>query len=144
MPLPEFAADGNLPVGCHLCSWEELVDRFGAGARRQDLLLELRTFIDVARNCGFAAVAVGGSFASQKDAPGDLDMLFVHQRNLDKSSLSVSCAQLLVNDTAFQTRTGHNAQNCPDEPETVASMVNLLGFDFKTGKERGMIMVRLR
>jgi hypothetical protein len=144
MAIPEFAEDGSLPVGCHLCIWEELVERFGAGARRQDLVQVLKGFIDVARDCGFAAVAVGGSFASAKDSPADLDMLFVHQRNLDKSTLSVTCAQLLVNDTAFQTRTGHNAQSCADEPDVVASMVSLLGYDYKTGKDRGIIMVRLR
>lgn len=141
MPIPAFVG-GILPKGCYPCTWDELVERFGFSQRRQDLVEALKGFMDTARNCGFPAVAVGGSFTTEKESPGDLDMLFIHPRHLDKSTLSVACAQLLVNDTAFHIRTGHNAQNCPDEPETVAYMVDQLGFDVKTGKDRGMIIVR--
>src|SRR6202521_6439193 len=123
MAIPDFVDDGTLPVGGHQCTWEELVERFGVGVRRQDLLVALLGFIETARDCGFAAVGVGGSFATTKPAPNDLDLLFVYQRHLDKGTLSVACAQLLVNDTAFHTRTGHNAQSCPDEPATVAQVV---------------------
>jgi hypothetical protein len=141
MPIPAFVG-GFLPKGCHACTWDELVERFGIGQRRQDLIDALKGFMEVARNCGFPAVAVGGSFPTEKESPGDLDMLFIHPRHLDRSKLSVGCAQLLVNDTAFHTRTGHNAQNCPDEPETLAYVVNQMGYDVKTGRDRGTIMVR--
>jgi len=60
----------------------------------------------------------------------------------DKSSLLVKCAQLLVNDAAFKRRTGHNGLNCPDDAETIDTLVFGLGLDLKTRIDRGLLLVR--
>jgi hypothetical protein len=141
MPIPPFV-EGRLPRGPHPCSWQELEERFSVGERRQDLTITLRGFVETARDCGFAGLVVGGSFATDAPNPGDLDLIFITQKNIDRSKLSVSCAQLLVNDTAFNIRTGHNAQNCTDDQEVVESLIYALGLDCKTGKDRGMLLLR--
>jgi hypothetical protein len=143
MPIPAFV-DGRLPPGTHPCTWDELEICLGAGERRQQLTLALRGFFDTARDCGFAGIAVGGSYVSQGPNPGDLDLLFITPRNFDRSNLQVMCAELLVNDTAFNRRTGHNGLNCPDDPETIDSLVHGLGHDLKTGRDRGMLLLRFQ
>jgi hypothetical protein len=141
MSIPVFV-DGRLPPGAHPCTWEEMESGFSFGERRQELTRALRGFVDTARDCGFAGIVVGGSYVCEGPNPGDLDLLFITPRNFDKSNLPVRCAELLVNDTAFQRRTGHNALNCPDDAETINSLVFGLGRDLKTGKDRGMLLVR--
>src|SRR5215470_4746334 len=142
MAIPALV-DGRLPPGPHPCTWEELEERFGAGHRRQELIIELRAFVQTAEECGFAGLAIGGSFPTDKPEPGDLDLLFITPENLDKGSLSIECAQLLVDNTRFRERTGHDALNCPDDQETIAALVSGLGYDWKSGKDRGMLLVRL-
>jgi hypothetical protein len=141
MPIPALV-DGRLPPGAHSCTWEELEARFSVGNRRHQLTLTLREFVDTARDCGFAGVAVGGSYASDNPEPGDLDLLFITPRYFDRSNLLVKCAQLLVNDAAFKRRTGHNGLNCPDEAEVITDLILGLGLDLKSGKNRGMLMLR--
>lgn len=141
MPIPALV-DGRLPPGPHPCTWGELEACFSVGERRQQLSVTLRGFVDTARDCGFVGVAIGGSFVSDNPEPGDLDLIFITPRHFDRSNIEVKCAQLLVNDAAFKRRTGHNGLNCPDDAESIDKLVSGLGFDLKTGKDRGMLMVR--
>jgi hypothetical protein len=143
MPIPAFV-DGRLPPGTHPCTWEELETCFSLGDRRQELTVALHGFFDSARDCGFAGIVVGGSYVSEGPNPGDLDLLFITPRNFDRSNLLLRCAELLVNDAAFKRRTGHNGLNCPDDAETIDSLVFGLGHDLKTGRDRGMLLLRFR
>ena len=140
--VPDFVDGTNLPPGGHRCSWEEVIRRFGRGPVRERLCIELKTYLDRAKNCGFLRVAIGGSFSTLKECPGDLDLLFIVPVGTVPAQLSRPCAQLL--DTAMSRPTfGHDFMYCPDNPETVQSLVIGLGYDTSSGKDRGMLIIDL-
>jgi hypothetical protein len=142
--IPDFVDGRRLPRGGHICTWDEVVARFGAGERRRRLCTEVRRFLEWARDCGFIAVGIWGSFTTAKREPGDLDFLFVTPRDLDRDMLSNHCAELLLDDASFKARYGHNAFNCPDQTDTLESLVQSLSYDYRANREQGMIIVELR
>jgi hypothetical protein len=81
MPIPAFTADGLLPAGVHDCTLEEVGQRFGAFKRtdaRCRLFERLEAFVTDLRASGLVvAIIVNGSFVTDKDAPGDIDLILV-------------------------------------------------------------------
>jgi hypothetical protein len=74
-PLDEY---GNLPVGIHLCTTEELAARFGSGSEeRATEMSELLLFIEAARKAGVRRLMVNGSFVTGKLVPNDVDVVFL-------------------------------------------------------------------
>ena len=71
--IPVFDANGNLPPGIHVATWDELVARFGANAQRQMLLSGLRAALLWLKDAGCLRVYVDGSFVTAKEEPGDYD-----------------------------------------------------------------------
>ena len=71
--LPPFDQRGNLPPGIHRATWQEIVDRFGTTARRQELLAGLRDALEALAAAGCPAVYLGGSFVTSKEDPEDYD-----------------------------------------------------------------------
>jgi hypothetical protein len=120
--IPDFVDGVNLPPGGHPCSWDELVDRFGCTPPRQTLCAELLEFINRAKDCGFVSVAIGGSFPTAKDGPGDLDLLFVVPPGTCPELLHDQCKELL--DSAMsRVRFGHDFMFCPNQPETLEHLI---------------------
>jgi hypothetical protein len=76
--LPEFDQYGNLPVGIHRCSIEELVERFGHGsAEREVEAKELMRFIEWAKLAGVRRLLVNGSYITSKLRPNDVDVVIL-------------------------------------------------------------------
>src|ERR1700676_3010297 len=74
MPIPELdPATGNLPVGVHDASWQELVAAFGSNDTRQRLLDGLRRALLALKAAGCQRAYVDGSFVTAKETPGDFD-----------------------------------------------------------------------
>jgi len=71
--IPPFDGGGNLPPGIHDATWEEIVDRFGSNARREELLIGLQETLVSLRNAGCSRAYLDGSFVTAKDEPGDFD-----------------------------------------------------------------------
>ena len=71
--IPVFDANGNLPPGLHVATWDELVARFGANAQRQMLLSGLRAALLWLKDAECLRVYVDGSFVTAKEEPGDYD-----------------------------------------------------------------------
>jgi hypothetical protein len=65
---------GLLPVGEHLASWDEVVERFGWNAWRRRLLDGLADGLDLLAAAGCRRVWLNGSFVTAKDEPGDFDV----------------------------------------------------------------------
>ena len=42
MPIANFQANGNLPLGIHLATWQEVQETFAFNPRRQKLLSGLK------------------------------------------------------------------------------------------------------
>lgn len=76
--LPPFNERGDLPPGIHQAPWPEIALRFGEGIVRQRLLRTLRHLYALAIRTGhLERFLVFGSFVTDKDAPGDLDVVLV-------------------------------------------------------------------
>ena len=72
--LPDFDEVGNLPPGVHEATWDEFVQRFGWTSRRCELIDGLKSALEPLREAGCRRVFVNGSFVTDKDEPGDIDV----------------------------------------------------------------------
>ena len=78
MPIPALNVHGLLPKGIHDCSMEEIRALFSSTDRRHKrakLFKNLETFIGWIRpvKC-FKFIYIDGSFVTDKDVPGDIDI----------------------------------------------------------------------
>lgn len=72
----EFDSRGLLPAGCHVCrGWKAFGRSFAFNAHRERQLARLHGFIrdELAPAARGLEFLVGGSFLSDKPAPGDID-----------------------------------------------------------------------
>jgi hypothetical protein len=135
----------NLPPGAHRCSLDEIELRFGQGMRRQQLFQQLRHLLRRGMGCGFIWAAIGGSFATSKPEPGDLDITWFAMPGVTKDTVREECIQLM-DDTRAKQELGHNMMYIaldPNDPSKMERFILLLGFDLKTRKDRGMLLVAL-
>lgn len=72
--IPGFDEHGNLPSGVHEAHWDEIVPRFGWTSRRRELLAGLKRALKPLREAGCQRIYVNGSFVTDKDEPGDIDV----------------------------------------------------------------------
>ncbi|MBS4959104.1 MULTISPECIES: DUF6932 family protein [Clostridium] len=82
MGFPEFTPNGILPEGIHKANLEEIRERFcsyGDVERRELLFKSLYSYIqDVSKHKVNFYVCIDGSYVTQKDSPGDLDVLILY------------------------------------------------------------------
>lgn len=71
--IPEFSADGTLPPGLHLSTWDELYRRFGTKEHRRRLLAGLKAALESFRAAGCQTAYVNGGFVTSTDFPNDFD-----------------------------------------------------------------------
>lgn len=87
MPVPPFRDDGWLPVGHHVATWDEVVERFGGdlGSQRAMLTDSLLRFRDALRGFGVSGtLIIDGSYVSLKADPKDFDVLLVGTSDLQE------------------------------------------------------------
>lgn len=74
--LPAFDDYGNLPLGIHRGSAEEVIERFADGSpERAALAHELREFLDWSRRAGVRRVVLSGDFVTDRLAPATVDAI---------------------------------------------------------------------
>ena len=73
MSITTFEATGNLPVGIHLATWQEVQETFAFNPRRQELLSGLKRACESLKQAGCSRIYIGGSFVTNKEFPGDFD-----------------------------------------------------------------------
>jgi hypothetical protein len=72
--IPDFdPVTGNLPIGEHVATWQDMLDRFGHTPWRQHLLAGLLEALRLLNAAGCLRAYVDGSFVTAKDEPGDFD-----------------------------------------------------------------------
>ncbi len=72
--IPPFDDNGNLPLGVHPATFEEVEDRFGKGAELRHVQMQSVFWLaDLARRIGAVKLAVNGSFVSDVPEPNDVD-----------------------------------------------------------------------
>jgi hypothetical protein len=89
MPLPSVTDSGDLPVGVHVATLTEIIDRFGtASDRRRLLALRLGRIHGIAMRTGhLARFIVFGSFITSKVEPNDVDVFMIMDDGFDFSLL---------------------------------------------------------
>jgi hypothetical protein len=90
--IPELQ-DGVLPDGVHLCTLEEVRVVFGQFRRidrRPQLTERLTRYVQDARNSGVvSAILIAGSYATDKEEPGDIDLIVALRPDLDLAAAGV-------------------------------------------------------
>jgi hypothetical protein len=85
--IPDFDADGKLPVGIHWAEWAEVVDTFGLTAHRKRMLMGLKMALEQLKAAGCSIFYLDGSFVTAKEHPEDYDACWdvvgVDPTNLD-------------------------------------------------------------
>jgi hypothetical protein len=79
MLLPAFDEQGDLPVGVHQATLDEVLTRFGHGTpQRQLVTTQLMRIYELARATGkLLRFVIFGSYVTAKPAPNDIDIILV-------------------------------------------------------------------
>ena len=79
MSLPQFDASGDLPVGIHCATLNQVIQRFGAGGvLRQASTLRLSHVYDLAKRTGhLQQFIIFGSYVTAEGNPNDIDVVLV-------------------------------------------------------------------
>jgi hypothetical protein len=79
MSLPEFNEQGDLPVGVHHATLDEVLTLFGHGTpQRQVVTAQLVRIYELARATGkLLRFVIFGSYVTVKPAPNDIDIILV-------------------------------------------------------------------
>lgn len=75
--LPDFGPGGALPAGVHQATVGELVSRLGFNEPRLVLLEKLASAMSTLRTAGVQKLVIGGSAATSKAVPNDLDIAYL-------------------------------------------------------------------
>lgn len=75
-----FQESGRLVSGTHRLSWDELVRHFGTTPERQVLLERFKPIAHDLKAAKIDNVEIGGSFASKKPAPKDIDFAWNNEQ----------------------------------------------------------------
>lgn len=87
--IPDFNELGDLPVGIHRASIDEVVSAFGSGSpQREALTRQLIEIINLARSTGqLREVFIFGSYVTAKVEPNDVDLLLVMSAEFDSEDV---------------------------------------------------------
>ena len=107
MPLPDLNESGDLPIGIHAASLEEVIARFGPGSvQRLRVAGRLRRIYSLALGTGhLARFIVFGSFVTDKPDPNDVDIFLLMEDSFDAAQL-VGEAAILFDHLAAQSYFG--------------------------------------
>jgi hypothetical protein len=74
--LPDFDQNGNLPPGEHACTWTAFTQHFAWNTHRAIMIGGLRAALTSLHTCGCQTAWIDGSFTTDKDKPGDIDVCY--------------------------------------------------------------------
>jgi hypothetical protein len=102
VPLPDLTASGDLPVGVHVATLREALDRFGSQSPRRRLVaLRLQRIHELAVSTGhLARFVIFGSFVTDKPEPHDVDIFLLMDDSFDLSSVAGETQLLFEHETA--------------------------------------------
>lgn len=101
MPIPALTENGALPEGLHDATLEEIEHTFGSfngSDVRVRLFEQLRAFCQEVRFWGNAAeILIDGSFTTNRQRPGDVDIILVYRADFDLQSQVQPLEYRLIN-----------------------------------------------
>lgn len=85
MPIPEFESNGDLPVGLHQATLDEVLTRFGTGTFQREAVTQILTHIySVALATGqLERFIIYGSYITAKSNPRDVDVFLVMKEDFE-------------------------------------------------------------
>ncbi len=125
MTIPDLNEHGVLPRGVHHCNMEEVRARFGTFRQtdaRPRLCDHLVRYMTEAGSTGaVAAVFVDGSFVTNKEVPGDVDLIVVvNEDALPSSTVDVSPhVYNVVSRRVIKKRFPFDVFVVPNDPEAI-------------------------
>jgi hypothetical protein len=88
--MTQFLTNGTLPSGIHSATWQQVEELLAFNDRRRELLAGLNRACEPLQQAGCQRIYIGGSFATNKEFPGDFDVCweddsvdFVKLKDLD-------------------------------------------------------------
>ena len=142
VPLPELDADGALPPGIHVATWEEVVARFGGTAHRAELLAGLLDVLHDLQQAVCRLIYLDGSFVTDKDVPGDYDLCW-EMDNVDLSKLPPVLLDLRPPRAAQQARYRGDILPNVTEGSSGAPFVDFFQRNKVTGGVKGIVAINL-
>jgi hypothetical protein len=90
MSTPEFDSQGNLPVGVHRASLDEVIARFGHGSSQRQLVTTnlIRVYELASNTAKLQRFIVFGSYVTAKADPNDVDIILI----MDDDFIQEECA----------------------------------------------------
>ncbi|MFN0124530.1 MAG: DUF6932 family protein [Blastocatellia bacterium] len=100
---PPFDANGDMPVGVYQATLAEVLQHFGTGTlRRQMMARRLERIYHLARSTGLLArFVIFGSFVTAKPAPNDVDIFMLMEDSFDWQQVTGEAA-IIFDHTAAQ------------------------------------------
>lgn len=82
---PKFNENGDLPVGIHRATLAEVLEHFGKGSSRREIVAQrLERIVTLARQTGkVARFIIFGSFVTTKMSPNDVDVFLIMDDSFD-------------------------------------------------------------
>jgi hypothetical protein len=103
---PEFNKQGDLPVGIHAATLEDVLGHFASTPRRAVMARRLERNCALARSTGhLARFIVFGSFVTDKAEPNDVDIFLLMEDSFDVRQVSTE-ARLVFDHAAAQNLLG--------------------------------------
>ena len=87
--IPPFQPNGYLPPGVHETTWQQVTEHFGTNPHRRTLLIGLKQALESLRQSGCRKIYLDGSFATDKELPGDFDVAW-ETTNVDPGLLNAT------------------------------------------------------
>lgn len=87
MPIPEWNALGDLPMGVHRAKFEEVLKHFGEGTPQRQLITARlhRVYEQAQRTNKLERFVIFGSYVTTKPTPNDVDIILVMREDFSSS-----------------------------------------------------------
>jgi hypothetical protein len=141
--LPNFDADGALPQGIYVASWDEIVERFGWTDHRMDLLAGLADVLVALRVAGCRLAYLDGSFVTDKEVPGDYDLCW-EMDGVDLHKLDPIVQDVASPRAAQQARYRGDILPNVREGSSGAPFVDFFQRNKVTGGSKGIVAINIK
>ena len=97
MPLPNLNHEGELPVGIHPATIDEVVAQFGSGTEQRMIATEhLKRIYQLVKETGhLQQLLIFGSYITSKPKPNDVDVVIIFDDDFDMAACSEDVKKLL-------------------------------------------------
>jgi len=131
-----------LPVGEHVATWDEVLERFGWNEKRRGLLDGLSEALDLLASAGCQRVWINGSFVTAKDEPVDVDVCW------DTEGVDLDRIDPIFLDVSRGRAAQKALFGCEFLPNVIEASSGLVFADFfqneRDGSRKGIVILNLR